>query len=341
MKRLFLVIPLLAALAGGSIFAFPSPAQADDATVVRVVDGDTVVVKSRMRTFTVRTLNVDTPETKDPNRPVECLGREAADETTRLLPPGTHVTLDHDKTKEDRYGRTLAHLRLDDGTDIGTELARSGLGVPIVVGNNDSRIREVRSAFSEARNEKRGFFDPEEECTVPAATQQAGAASKSAEALTAGLTTAAALTAYNKAAALHTKVATAHGLMQRSSTLAVRAVKVSGDFQKYADSISKDLRAVRKVSERLDGIHSQRVAADEAAAEAERQRAEAAERARLAAEEAARRRAEEAAAEQARDAAREQNDDDDEGGSSGGYSGNNGYTGPRCYAPGGKTWKPC
>lgn len=339
MKRLLLVILLLAALVGALIFAFPSPARADDAKVVRVVDGDTVVVKSRMRTFTVRILNVDTPETKDPNEAVECLGPEAAEETERLLPPGAHVTLRHDKTQEDRYGRTLAHLRLDDGTDIGTALARAGLGVPVVVGNNDSRIGEVRAAFSEAREAKRGFFDPEEECTVPATAQQARTASKSAVALTAGLTTAAALTAYNKAAALHTKVATAYGLMQRSSTLAVKAVKISGDLQRYTESISKDLRSVRKVSERLDDIHSQRVAADEAAAEAERQRAEAAERARLAAEEEARRRAEAEAAEQARDAAREQNDDDDDGGSSGG--GDNGYTGPRCYAPGGKTWKPC
>lgn len=340
MKRVLLLIPAVVVLVGGLIFAFPSPARADDATVVRVVDGDTVVMKSRMRTFTVRILNVDTPETKDPDEPVECLGPEAADETERLLPPGTHVTLSHDRTQEDRYGRTLAHLRLNDGTDIGTALARAGLGVPVVVGNNDSRVGEVRAAFSEAREAKRGFFSPEEECTVPAMVQQSRTASTSAEVLAAGLTTAAARTAYNKAATLHTKVMTAYGLVQRSSTLAVRAVKISGDLQRYTEAISKDLRSVRRVSERLDSIHNQRVAADEAAAQAERQRAEAAERARLAAEEAARQRAEAEAAERARDAAREQNDDDDDGGS-GGSGGDSGYTGPRCYAPGGKTWKPC
>lgn len=66
----------------------------DRAVVDRVVDGDTVDVRFDGRLERVRLLNVDTPETVDPDRPVECLGEEATEFLTELLPPGTEVTLE-------------------------------------------------------------------------------------------------------------------------------------------------------------------------------------------------------------------------------------------------------
>jgi micrococcal nuclease len=47
------------------------------ATVAKVVDGDTIDVRYDGETHHVRLLNVDTPESVDPNKPVECLGPEA------------------------------------------------------------------------------------------------------------------------------------------------------------------------------------------------------------------------------------------------------------------------
>ena len=49
-----------------------------DATVVHVVDGDTIVVEVADRTETVRILGADTPETVDHRKPVQCYGPEAS-----------------------------------------------------------------------------------------------------------------------------------------------------------------------------------------------------------------------------------------------------------------------
>ncbi|HEV2123171.1 MAG TPA: hypothetical protein VGW38_10405 [Chloroflexota bacterium] len=69
MKRLFLT--LLAALT----VLLPSTAAAQTAIVLRVVDGDTVDVHlpegQRER---LRLIGIDTPETVDPRKPVQCFG---------------------------------------------------------------------------------------------------------------------------------------------------------------------------------------------------------------------------------------------------------------------------
>ena len=53
--------------------------------IVRVIDGDTVVVKINDQDTTVRLIGVDTPETVHPAKPVEAYGREASRFTRNLL----------------------------------------------------------------------------------------------------------------------------------------------------------------------------------------------------------------------------------------------------------------
>jgi micrococcal nuclease len=80
--------------------------------VTRVVDGDTVKVRSRGFETTVRLIGIDTPETRDPSRPVGCFGPEASAQAKRLLPAGRRVRLVTDDTQDtrDRYGRLLAYV---------------------------------------------------------------------------------------------------------------------------------------------------------------------------------------------------------------------------------------
>lgn len=114
--------------------ADPAPAQATSATVVRVVDGDTIVVDEAGAEVTVRILGVDTPETKHPFQPVGCYGPEAAAYLTALLPAGTTVqlTVDSIQPGRDRYGRALRHVHLPNGTAtpllVSSELIRGGYG---------------------------------------------------------------------------------------------------------------------------------------------------------------------------------------------------------------------
>ncbi|MFF2277935.1 thermonuclease family protein [Agromyces sp. NPDC058126] len=96
--------------------------------VVRVVDGDTIVVDVDGVEQTVRLIGIDTPETVRPNTPVECYGPEASAHTHELL-DGRTVTLTADPTQDDtdRYGRWLRYVTdSQTGTDVGATLLEGG-----------------------------------------------------------------------------------------------------------------------------------------------------------------------------------------------------------------------
>lgn len=82
------------------------------ATVTRVVDGDTIEVEVDGERYKVRYIGIDTPESVDPRRPVECFGKEAA-ERNRDLVEGRIVGLEKDVSEADAFGRLLRYVWLD------------------------------------------------------------------------------------------------------------------------------------------------------------------------------------------------------------------------------------
>ena len=96
--------------------------------VVRVIDGDTVIIDLDGKETRVRLIGVDTPETVHPRKPVEFYGKEASRFTTNLL-KGESVYVEYDQQKQDKYGRTLAYLyRVPDGLFVNLEIVRQGYG---------------------------------------------------------------------------------------------------------------------------------------------------------------------------------------------------------------------
>lgn len=95
--------------------------------VASVVDGDTMKVRRAGHLVTVRLIGIDTPETRDPRKPVQCFGREASDQAKTLL-DGRRVWLEHDVTQgiRDHYGRELAYLWLDTQTLFNEVMIREG-----------------------------------------------------------------------------------------------------------------------------------------------------------------------------------------------------------------------
>ena len=345
-RRFWLAVGLTLALVLGTI-ALASPSSAD--VVDRTIDGDTLVINVHGTEEHVRLLNIDTPETKDPNRPVECLGPEASAFTHELVPDGTKVKLVYDAVRRDKYGRLLAAVYLEDGRSVSEELARAGLGIPIAVGANRAHLAAITSARNEAIERGVGFFDPAQECTV-ASQYQAALSELSSATETTPVTS---VEATHKVQALGAALVTARSfatalmapareitwsamprarLREMSRLLNMNIRQASAHLRK-----SNSRRVALEAKEaRIDARRAAEAAARKAARIAARRDARAAAQAAAAARAEARARAE---AERERERAEESHDSGESGGSGSGSS--PGYTGPRCYDPGGVTWRPC
>lgn len=95
--------------------------------VKRVIDGDTIELASGEK---VRYIGIDTPETLDPRKPVQCFGKEAAAKNRELV-EGKPVWLVKDITDKDKYGRLLRYVYLGDpelasSTFVNFELVKQG-----------------------------------------------------------------------------------------------------------------------------------------------------------------------------------------------------------------------
>src|SRR5262245_18351010 len=87
------------------------PANTELVTITHVVDGDTIKVKfADGTTDTVRLIGIDTPETVDPESPVQCFGPEASAKTHQFLTTGREVWLERDTSDRDRYDRLLRYV---------------------------------------------------------------------------------------------------------------------------------------------------------------------------------------------------------------------------------------
>ncbi|MBI2040433.1 thermonuclease family protein [Candidatus Microgenomates bacterium] len=126
--------------------------------VTEVVDGDTVKLETGQ---TVRLIGIDTPETKDPRKPVQCFGKEASSETKNLL-EGERVILQKDVSEIDSYKRLLRYvfLPLDDGQllFINDYLVREGFARVLTYPPDVKYNEQLREAERQAKEEKRGLW---------------------------------------------------------------------------------------------------------------------------------------------------------------------------------------
>ena len=132
---------------------------APNGTVVRAVDGDTIVVRIRGHTEHVRLIGIDTPETKKPNTPVQCYGPEASAFTEEALSAGTSVVIVRDREARDDYGRLLAYVyRSRDGLFVNLELAVRGFARPLTIAPNDAHAAEFVAAARAAEASDLGLW---------------------------------------------------------------------------------------------------------------------------------------------------------------------------------------
>ena len=161
----------------------PTPPDADSdtlsfrAVITAVTDGDTVKVRrGSSKTYTVRLIGIDTPETKRPGTPVECGGREATSNMLRLgftRPRDTDgdglrdskggkgrrvkVTTDPTQDRRDRYGRLLAYVKSARGSLAGAQL-RAGWAAVYVFADPFAQLGPFQAAETSARAQMRGAW---------------------------------------------------------------------------------------------------------------------------------------------------------------------------------------
>lgn len=97
--------------------------------VVDIEDGDTITVRMNGTQERVRFIGVDTPETRDPRKPVQCFGKAASNFTKQLIGENNvRLEADPDNTNRDRYNRLLRYVYLPDGTMLNATIIEQGYG---------------------------------------------------------------------------------------------------------------------------------------------------------------------------------------------------------------------
>lgn len=121
--------------------------------VEKVVDGDTIKVRMNGSLETVRLVGINTPESVDPRKEVECFGVQASDVLEEIL-LNQSVTLQSDDTQadRDRYGRLLRFVFLD-GQDVGLWLLQEGYARESLYSDTPHVYRDAYLAAEQAAQE--------------------------------------------------------------------------------------------------------------------------------------------------------------------------------------------
>jgi len=133
----------------------------DRGVVVQVVDGDTIIVKTkRYKKKKVRLIGVDSPERANHIFDFdEAYARHADRFVRRKLKPGTKIYLDYDKKKFDQWGRLLAYLYIQkSGQSLNELLLRKGYAVYQADKYNKRLKNRFLKLQQEAKRERRGIW---------------------------------------------------------------------------------------------------------------------------------------------------------------------------------------
>jgi len=137
------------------------------ARVNRVVDGDSLILDDGRE---LRLIGINAPEygrsclpgthaslRNCTPKPTEPLAREAHAFLARLV-EGRMIVLEIGQEPTDRYGRTLAHARLTDGTDVQAALLKQGLAWLVAIPPNVTHVSGFQTIEHEVRAQRRGVW---------------------------------------------------------------------------------------------------------------------------------------------------------------------------------------
>lgn len=124
----------------------------DTGTVTRIVDGDTIELATGVK---IRYLMVNAPETTSGHD--DCYGQNAVTFNTDLV-LGKEVELSYDVECEDRFGRTLAYVKVG-GVEVNSLMLERGYACLLhIPPDGDARLDEFKAIEAAAKAANRGLW---------------------------------------------------------------------------------------------------------------------------------------------------------------------------------------
>lgn len=130
-------------------------------SVTSVVDGDTIKISRDGTVVTLRLIGMDTPETVDPRKPVQCFGKEASNKAKELLSDKkVRIEMDPTQGEFDKYDRTLAYVYRDDGLFYNKYMIEQGYAHEYTYNLPYKYQTEFKTAQKSAQSGQLGLWSP-------------------------------------------------------------------------------------------------------------------------------------------------------------------------------------
>lgn len=126
--------------------------------VVRVVDGDTIIVNISGKDIRVRFIGIDTPESVNLDKSKNSQAGKVASEFTKKHLKNKTVYLEYDESRYDKYGRTLAYVYISDKVMFNRVLLENGLAKTMFVKPNTKYKSDFENIEREAQNNRVGIW---------------------------------------------------------------------------------------------------------------------------------------------------------------------------------------
>lgn len=134
--------------------------------VSRIVDGDTIVAFINNKKEKVRLIGINTPETVDKRKPVECFGKKAKEYLNELLNNKViYLKNDITQTNRDKYNRLLRYVITTDGVNINEKMIADGYAYEYTYKDKYELHSSFKSAQNEAKIKEIGLWDPQTDCS--------------------------------------------------------------------------------------------------------------------------------------------------------------------------------
>ena len=144
------------------VFSEEWSADKENAIVSRIVDGDTVELSDGRK---LRYIGIDTPESVNPRKEVECFSKEAS-KANEILVLNKEVWLEKDITDSDRYGRVLRYVYIVDPETkkvifVNQKLVSQGFAHAYRYEPDTKYYDLFKSLENQAKSTQRGLWSPE------------------------------------------------------------------------------------------------------------------------------------------------------------------------------------